>query len=130
MRSMRVQIFAFLGVLLAVMLLLVNIYPIITARDTAFHEKENAMGGQASTLAAALAKLDRPDSESVAEVLRLLDIRGFHREALVAAARLDLEGLSVPQGVLQILPGMLRDHREVLREHGAALYRAYAEYLL
>lgn len=79
MRSMRVQIFAFLGVLLAVMLLLVNIYPIITARDTAFHEKENAMGGQASTLAAALAKLDRPDSESVAEVLRLLDIRGFAR---------------------------------------------------
>ena len=79
MRSMRVQIFAFLGVLLAVMLLLVNIYPIITARDTAFHEKENAMGGQASTLAAALAKLDRPDSESVAEVLRLLDIRGLAR---------------------------------------------------
>lgn len=79
MRSMRVQIFAFLGVLLAVMLLLVNIYPIITARDTAFHEKENAMGGQAATLAAALAKLDRPDSESVAEVLRLLDIRGFAR---------------------------------------------------
>lgn len=79
MRSMRVQIFAFLGVLLAVMLLLVNVYPIITARDTAFHEKENAMGGQASTLAAALAKLDRPDSESVAEVLRLLDIRGFAR---------------------------------------------------
>ena len=79
MRSMRVQIFAFLGVLLEVMLLLVNIYPIITARDTAFHEKENAMGGQASTLAAALAKLDRPDSESVAEVLRLLDIRGFAR---------------------------------------------------
>ena len=79
MRSMRVQIFAFLGVLLAIMLLLVNVYPIITARDTAFHEKENAMGGQASTLAAALAKLDRPDSESVAEVLRLLDIRGFAR---------------------------------------------------
>ena len=70
MRSMRVQIFAFLGVLMAILLLLVNIYPIITARDTAFHEKENAMGGQATTLAAALAKLDRPDSESVAEVAR------------------------------------------------------------
>ena len=79
MRSMRVQIFAFLGVLLAVMLLLVNIYPITTARDTAFHEKESAMGGQATTLASALAKLDRPDSESVAEVLRLLDIRGLAR---------------------------------------------------
>ena len=79
MRSMRVQIFAFLGVLLTIMLLLVNVYPIITARDTAFHEKENAMGVQASTLAAALAKLDRPDSESVAEVLRLLDIRGLAR---------------------------------------------------
>ena len=79
MRSMRVQIFAFLGVLLTIMLLLVNVYPIITARDTAFHEKENAMGVQAATLAAALAKLDRPDSESIAEVLRLLDIRGFAR---------------------------------------------------
>ena len=64
---------------MAILLLLVNIYPIITARDTAFHEKENAMGGQATTLAAALAKLDRPDSESIAEVLRLLDIRGLAR---------------------------------------------------
>lgn len=79
MRSMRFQIFAFLGLLLAVLLLLVNIYPVTTARDTAFHEKESAMGGQAATVASALAKLDRPDTESIAEVLRLLDIRGLER---------------------------------------------------
>lgn len=79
MRSMRFQIFAFLGLLLAVLLLLVNIYPVTTARDTAFHEKESAMGGQAATVASALAKLDRPDAESIAEVLRLLDIRALER---------------------------------------------------
>lgn len=79
MRSMRFQIFTFLGVLLVVLLLLLNFYPITTARDTAFHEKESAMTGQAATVASALAKLERPDEENIGEVLRLLDIRGVKR---------------------------------------------------
>lgn len=79
LRSMRFSIFAFLVTLLAILLLLVNIYPVISARDTVFREKESSMVAQTATVASALSRLDRPDSESIAEVLRLLDIRGLER---------------------------------------------------
>lgn len=81
--SMRFKIFAFLAVLLVTMLLLVNIYPVISARDTAFREKESAIKKQASTFSSSLAKLDRPDYDSISEVLRLLDIRGFDRSVVI-----------------------------------------------
>lgn len=83
--SMRVKIFAFLAALLITLLLLVNIYPVISARDTAFREKESAIKSQTLILASSLAKLDRPDYESVSEVLRLLDIRGFERSLVMDA---------------------------------------------
>lgn len=83
--SMRFQIFAFLAVLLIILLLLVNIYPVISARDTVFREKESAMKSQSLILASSLAKLDRPDAESISEVFRLLDIQGFDRSVVTDA---------------------------------------------
>lgn len=83
MRSIRFQFFALLGILLLLLLLLVNIYPLTTSRDTVFQEKENSMSNQAMTLASSLASLDKPDAESIAEVLGLLDIRGFDRTVVV-----------------------------------------------
>ena len=83
MRSIRFQFFAFLGLLLLVLLLLLNIYPLTSSRDTVFQEKESSMTSQATTLASSLAKLDQPSQESIAEVLKLLDIRGFDRTVVV-----------------------------------------------
>ena len=60
----------------------------------------------------------------------LLYLRGLHRERLVAALGFHLEGLCALEGFAQVLGGMLRDNAEILREYGAALYRADAEYLL
>ena len=77
--SLRFQFFSFIGMLLLILLLLLNIYPYVSARDAVYQEKERAMETQAATLASALAGLDRPDEERVAEVLRLLDVRGYDR---------------------------------------------------
>lgn len=77
--SMRFQFFAFLGALLLILLLLLNIYPYVSARDAVYQEKHRAMESQGGTLSAAIAGLDRPDSESISEVLRLLDMQGYDR---------------------------------------------------
>lgn len=83
MKSLRFQVFFFLSVLLLALLLLLNVFPILSSRDTVFQEKESSISGKASILSASLAKLDKPDRDSVAEVLRLLDITGFDRTVVV-----------------------------------------------
>lgn len=83
MKSLRFQVFSFLAVVMVLLLLLLNVFPIVSSRDTVFQEKESSVSGKASLLSASLAKLDEPDRDSVAEVLRLLDITGFDRTVVV-----------------------------------------------
>ncbi len=77
--SISFQFFSFIGMLLLILLLMLNIFPYVSTRDAVYQEKEKAMESQASTLASALAGLEKPDEENVAEVLRLLDMQGFER---------------------------------------------------
>ena len=77
--SIRFRFFSFIGALLLILLLLLNLYPYVTARDAVYQEKERSMESRAVSLAAALGALSRPDEESVAEVLRLLDVRDYDR---------------------------------------------------
>ena len=77
--SIRFRFFAFLVMLLLILLLLLNLYPYVSVRDAVYQEKEKSMESRAATLASALSGLDRPDSDSVAEVLRLLDVRDYDR---------------------------------------------------
>lgn len=86
MRSLRFQFIAFIAALLVILLLLLNTYPLISSRDAVFEEKRSSLSGQAAVIASALAGLDSPGSDSIAEVLRVLDISGFER-ILVADAR-------------------------------------------
>jgi len=83
--SIRFQFFFFIGVLLTALLLLVNIYPCAATRDAVYQEKEKTMRLQAENLASSLSGLEAPDGESMAEILRLLDIRSFERVAVAAA---------------------------------------------
>jgi len=116
--SMRFRFFSFIGMLLLVLLLLLNIYPYFSTRDAVYQEKEKSMESQAATLASALAGLSRPDAESVAEVLRLLDIRDYDRvivtdgagemiynvgagEALIADLETALQGKTVFRSALR-----------------------------
>ena len=88
--SIRFQFFSFLAALLLILLLLLNIYPYVSARDAVYQEKQRAMESQGSTLASAIAGLDRPDRESISEVLRLLDMQGYDRLSVY-----DLSGVQV-----------------------------------
>ena len=93
--SISFQFFSFIALLLLILLLLLNIFPYVSTRDAVYQEKEKAMESQASTLASALAGLERPDEENVAEVLRLLDMQGFERVTVTdrnGAAVYDTDG--------------------------------------
>ena len=101
--SIRFQFFCFLGALLLILLLLLNIYPYVSARDAVYQEKHRAMESQGSTLSSAIAGLDRPDRESISEILRLLDMQGYDRLTVY-----DLSGQQVydhRQGSSQKIPG-------------------------
>ena len=80
--SIRFQFFFFIGLLLAALLLLLNSYPYSATRDAVYQEKEKTMENQASSLSSALAAYERPGSESVEEMLRLLELRSFERVAV------------------------------------------------
>lgn len=79
MHSIRTQIFVFISVLLLILLILLNTYPLISSRDLVFEEKRSAMTSQASVLASSLAGLERLDRAGIEEVLRVLDIAGLSR---------------------------------------------------
>ena len=84
--SIRFRFFLFIGLLLLVLLLLLNFYPYFSARDAVYQEKQSSMSSRGAALASALAMLDRPDEERVAEVLRLLDIQEYDRVLFVDSA--------------------------------------------
>lgn len=88
--SISFQFFSFIAMLLLILLVLLNIFPYVSTRDAVYQEKEKAMESQGSMLASALAGLDRPDEENVAEVLRLLDMQGFERVTVT-----DANGLAI-----------------------------------
>ena len=95
--SISFQFFLFIGSLLLILLVMLNIFPYVSTRDAVYQEKEKAMESQASMLASALAGLERPDEENVAEVLRMLDMQGFERftiAGLNGAAVYDTDGSS------------------------------------
>ena len=77
--SISFQFFSFIALLLVTLLVLLNIFPYVSTRDAVYMEKERAMESQASMLASALAGLEKPTEENVAEVLRMLDMQGFER---------------------------------------------------
>ena len=100
--SISFQFFFFIAALLTVLLLLLNIFPYVSTRDAVYQEKERALENQASMLASALAGLERPDEENVAEVLRLLDMQGFERVTVAGedgAALYDSDGGSGREGI-------------------------------
>lgn len=83
MRSIRFQFLGFISALLLILLLLLNTYPLTSARDAVFEEKRSSLSGQAAVIGSSLAGLDSLDGESVAEVLRVLNISGFSRIMVV-----------------------------------------------
>ena len=69
--------------ILLVLLLLLNTYPITSSRDTVFQEKRSAMSTQAGVTASALSSLERLSREGVTDVFRFLDMSSFARVIVV-----------------------------------------------
>lgn len=83
MRSIRFQFLGFISALLIILLLLLNTYPLVSSRDAVFEEKRSSLSGQAAVIGSSLAGLDSLNGETVAEVLRVLNISGFSRVIVV-----------------------------------------------
>ena len=103
MHSLRTQVYTFLAAVLLVMLLLLNTYPIISARESVFEEKKASMTAQAAVLSASLGTLDRFSEDDIAEVLQLLDIQGYERTVITDTAGTVLYDSRGTTGVLTTL---------------------------
>lgn len=78
-KSIRFKFFVFIAVLVAVLLLLLNFFPIRSSRDAIFEEKRTAMTNRGTAIASALSRLESLSTASIGEVLRLLDTQGISR---------------------------------------------------
>ena len=90
MRSIRFQFMAFIISVLLILLILLNTFPLVSSRDLVIEEKKDSMSSQAAVIVASLSGLERLSQESAAEVLKLLDIRGFSRTVVTNAEGLVL----------------------------------------
>lgn len=79
MRSIRVQFFTFILAILIALLIVLNTYPLTSARDMVFEEKRSAMTAQGNVISSSLSGLDNLNADSISEVLKFLDIDSFTR---------------------------------------------------
>lgn len=66
-------------VLFAVVLILLNTYPVLACQDLLFGSKRDAMKGQAAVISSALMELESLSAEQVEKVMTLLDSTGLTR---------------------------------------------------
>ena len=83
MHSIRFRSMAFLALLLAVLLLLLNTFPVISSRDAVFEEKRSSMSSRAALLASSLSGLERLSEAGIGEVLSFLELSDYDRIAVV-----------------------------------------------
>lgn len=106
MHSLRFKFISFITALLLVLLLLLNTFPLISSRDAVFQEKKNSMAGRGAVLASSLAGLDKMGRESIAEVLRFLDVSGLSKIMVV-----DKNGLVIYDGAGPV--GVQTDNEDI-----------------
>lgn len=66
-------------VIFAVVLLLLNTYPVIASQDLLFASKKDSMKSQATMIASTLMELESLNSEQVTRVMHMLDNKGLSR---------------------------------------------------
>ena len=77
--SVQFKFVATFFALIAVLVVLLNSYPLMTSRDLVFKEKESALLGQAGVISSSLAALDTLSGSGVTQVMALLDVSGLTR---------------------------------------------------
>lgn len=108
MRSIRLQFFSIILVVLLILLVLLNTYPLISSRDLVFQEKESGMLSQAAVIASSLSGLDSISRSGIEEVLRLMDVSGYGRITVAdeqGEILYDSAGGSAPEELRRALAG-------------------------
>lgn len=77
--SVQFKFVALFFLLLAVLLGLLNTYPIVVSRDLVFTSKESTLQNQASVMSSSLAALEALTEDNVEQVMELLDIMSLTR---------------------------------------------------
>ena len=108
--SVQLQFAAYFLLLTAVLLALLNIYPLRASRDVVFSEKESALMSRASVLSSSLSLMDTLTEDNTRQVMSLLDTTGLERilvtngdgDALYDTANADA---AVPEEIATALRG-------------------------
>ena len=109
--SVQLQFAAYFLLLTAVLLALLNIYPLRASRDVVFSEKESALMSRASVLSSSLSLMDTLTEDNTRQVMSLLDTTGLERILVTdpqGAALYDTAGegeTAVPQEIQTALKG-------------------------
>ena len=72
--------------LIAALLVLLNTYPVYSARDMVFAEKESSLLEQASVISSSLAAMDSLSGDGAAQVVELLALSGLERILITDAS--------------------------------------------
>ena len=89
-KSIRLQFYSFILVLLVLLALAVNLLPITSSRDAVFEQKKSSLTAQGNATSVALARLEKLNRDNIAEVLQLLDMTGYTR--IVVS---DIDGITI-----------------------------------
>ena len=81
--SIRFKFILFILAILLVLILMMNIYPLTSSRETMFQEKRSSLTSQASAVSSALARLDSLSPDEVARVIGAMDLDNFDRTAVI-----------------------------------------------
>ncbi len=72
--SVRTKITVTFSLFTALLLIILNVYPVLVTRDTVFESKKSSMQSQGLVIANSLAALDSLSGEAVSQVIELLDV--------------------------------------------------------
>ena len=78
-KSIRAKFYCFIAVLLMILFVCMSYLPLKSSRDAVFEEKKSSLSSQGNAIASSLSRLDRLNEDSIAELLRLLDMSGYFR---------------------------------------------------
>ncbi len=71
--------------LIAVVIVILNTYPVIISRDLVFISKENTIGSQTVQISTSLEALDRISPDTVSRVMSMLELRGLSSVVILNA---------------------------------------------
>lgn len=79
LNSVQLKFAAYFAVLLVVLLVVLNTYPLQSSRDVVFSEKESALVNRAAVVSSSLSLLETLSSDSARQVMGLLDVNDLTR---------------------------------------------------